>query len=71
MFQMANDITKYVKANYCLPGKLTYQGTNFYKLEMAYIVSYVIYNFKNASITVPNYEEYAKYEGDKIVVRSN
>lgn len=69
MFQMANDILKYVKTNYTLPNKLTYNGTNFYKLEMAYIISYGIYHLRNPTITIPNYEEYAKYTGDKVNIK--
>ena len=38
--QMCKDIKNYVEKNYDLPTKLTYNGTDYYHIEMAYAMAY-------------------------------
>ena len=65
VFQMAKDFRAYVENNYKVPFKLTYEGVEFFTMEMQDIMTYVLLNF-SSGCTVGNTGWCSDANGDTI-----
>ena len=65
--RMCEDIKYYVEKNYDLPTKLTYDGVNYFQLEMAYAMAYGLFHLKS-DFTIPNFNKWSNLKGEAIDV---
>lgn len=65
LIQMSKDIKEYVEKNYDLPVKLTYDGINYFQLEMAYCMAYGLHHLKS-DFTIPNFQKWTNLKGEAI-----
>ena len=63
--QMCKDIKNHVEKNYDLPVKLSYDGTDYYQIEMAYCMAYGLYHLKS-DIEIPNFQKWTNLKGEAI-----
>lgn len=65
--RMCRDIKDYVEKNYDLPVKLTYNGIDYYQIEMAYAMAYGLYHLKS-DFNIPNFGKWRNLKGEHINV---
>ena len=63
---MSKDIKEYVEKNYDLPVKLTYDGINYFQLEMAYTMAYGLHHLNASNFTIPNFNKATNPKGVEI-----
>lgn len=65
--RMCRDVKDYVEKNYDLPVKVTYNGVDYYQIEMAYAMAYGLYHLKS-DFNIPNFGKWRNLKGEHINV---